>query len=158
MSSFSREWAPNRCRTQQNDPKSLQNAAKLCKSQAERSKTTPNLCRTQQNDTQISAEHSKTTPNPCRTQQNDTKSMQNTTKWHQIFAERNKTIPNYSRPQHDDTKLQQTAATRHQITKSLQNAHPLENELILQRMSTKSLQNAAKWPQINAEHSKTTPN
>ena len=38
--------APNHCRTAQNDPKSLQNAAKRTQINAERSKTIPNLFRT----------------------------------------------------------------------------------------------------------------
>ena len=54
----------------------------------------------------------------------------------------------------DATKRQQIVAER---SFSRERTHSLDNELILWRMSTESLQNGAKRHQIAAERSKMTP-
>ena len=103
------KMAPDRCRTQQNDPRSrqsvhsldielplrtrrprsVQRAAKRPHVKAERSKTTPNQCRMQQNDphrsecskiTQIGAECSKTSQICAECSKTTPKPLQNAAK------------------------------------------------------------------------------
>ena len=127
-----RKTAPNHCRTQQDDPKSLQNAAKRPQIVAERNKTTPKSLQNTAERHQIVAEHSKRTQNRCRTQQNDPKSLQNAATRPQIVAGRSKTTPNRCRAHQNDTKPFQNAAKRPQINAersfSRELAHTLENE------------------------------
>ena len=161
MSSFSREWihslehehqivaerrktSPNRCRTQQNCTKSLQNAAKLH---------------------QIAAERSKTAPNRCRTQQNYPKLMQNAAKLHQIVAERSFSRE-WAHSLENEFIFQRMSSFSREWAHSLENEHQIvaerskttPNRCRTQQNCTKSLQNAAKLPQIFAERSKTAPN
>ena len=76
-----------------------------------------------------------------RTQQNDPKFTQNIAKRPQIDAERRKTIPNHCRTPQNDPKLMPSAAKRPPINAERSKTTP------------KSLQNAAKRSQIEAERS-----
>ena len=93
------EWskmAPNRCRTQQNGTKSMQNAANWPQIDADRSKLREHQSWTEEfesdlvlnvhfleNEPRIDAERGSSLPlNPCRTQQSGRKSTRSAPIWH----------------------------------------------------------------------------